>query len=126
MSRATLPPLLSRLALAAGLLLLLGAVVWVVDSWVRRPADNSGSVADEGEPPPEDPRVVYKGPFRNGRPDVRYVPDRECAECHDKIAGTYARHPMGQSLTPIEAFASPARESPFEALGRRFRIVRED
>jgi len=33
---------------------------------------------------------------------VKYVGDTACIGCHAQIADTYARHPMGRSLAPIE------------------------
>ena len=35
--------------------------------------------------------------YRNTRPEVHYVGDTACAECHDAICGTYHNHPMGRS-----------------------------
>lgn len=46
----------------------------------------------------EDPRVTSSTPFLNVRPDVKYVGDAACADCHKAIAEHYARHPMGRSM----------------------------
>jgi len=35
--------------------------------------------------------------YRNTLPEVHYVGDKACAECHDAICGTYHNHPMGRS-----------------------------
>ncbi|HZY90674.1 MAG TPA: hypothetical protein VFE78_37975, partial [Gemmataceae bacterium] len=69
------------------LLLAAGGLLWLL--LARR--------AKDGPPRAEspDPRLAYAGPFRNVRPDVGYVPDARCAECHEKIAAAYAAHPMG-------------------------------
>lgn len=42
-------------------------------------------------------------PWKNARPDVKYVGDAACVRCHGEIAGTFGRHPMGRSLAPIES-----------------------
>ena len=42
----------------------------------------------------------------------RYVGDAACTRCHATIAESFARHPMGRSLTPIDRFA-PAGANPF-------------
>jgi len=39
--------------------------------------------------------------YRNVRPGVNYVGDDACAACHDAIAESYRKHPMGRSFTPI-------------------------
>jgi hypothetical protein len=73
-----------------------------------------------------DPRREYAGPFRNVSPDVHYVPDNRCAECHEAIAASYARHPMGRSFfATARAPAPPAGErqnNPFRAFGERFLV----
>jgi hypothetical protein len=61
-----------------------------------------------------DPRLTYDTPFRNVRPDVQYVGDRVCAECHADVAATFAKHPMGRSLAPESRIAAT------EPLGREF------
>jgi tetratricopeptide (TPR) repeat protein len=96
---------------------LLGVLLW------RRGKDD----APRAELP--DPRVAYAGPFRNVRPEVRYVPDARCAECHEKIAAAYAEHPMGRSLFPVAQAPAPPtgpeRHNPFEAFGSRFRVEKD-
>jgi hypothetical protein len=87
-----------------------------------------GRRGGDGAPPDRrpDPRLTYQGPFRNIHPDVRYVPDARCAECHEEIAASFARHPMGRSLFPTaQAPAPPAgarQNNPFEAFGSQFRV----
>jgi hypothetical protein len=83
--------------------------------------------ATVGEP---DPRRTYAGPYRNINPDVRYVGDAQCVGCHDEIAKSYARHPMGRSLVPAADLAgrqryTPDTHNPFDALGRQFRAERQ-
>jgi hypothetical protein len=76
-----------------------------------------------------DPRLTYQGPFLNVGPDVKFVGDAVCAECHADIAAAYRRHPMGRSLLPIAQAVSPPEDlrhhNPFVALGREFRIERD-
>ncbi len=107
------------LALTAAALLAGGGVVCFL-LLRAAPRDPDGAHA------PPDPRRQYAGPFRNVAPEVRYVPDAQCKECHPAIAAAYARHPMGRSLFAVpEAPAPPAdpqHNSPFRALGERFLV----
>jgi predicted CXXCH cytochrome family protein len=109
-------------AAAAVLLALLAAWKW----WPRttdKPEPARRSVAD-------DPRLTFATPYRNVRPDVKYVGDAACAGCHPALARTFRQHPMGQSLALVAA-ASPlerydeAAHNPFEASGFRYRVERE-
>ncbi len=43
-----------------------------------------------------------RSPDEQVRMEVKYVGDTACVGCHAQIADTYARHPMGRSLAPIE------------------------
>ncbi len=77
-----------------------------------------------------DPRRTYAGPYRNIDPDIHYVGDATCATCHEKIAASYARHPMGRSLVPAADLLDhqrygPETKNPFTALGRCFEVVRQ-
>jgi predicted CXXCH cytochrome family protein len=91
-----------------------------------------GSTAPPGPAPrpAADPRLTFATPYRNVRPEVRYVGDAACADCHPKHARTYRQHPMGQSLAPVAA-ASPlerydeAAHNPFRAAGFLYRVERE-
>src|SRR5262245_14049817 len=83
----------------------------------------AASVADE------DPRWAFPTPFRNTRPDVAYVRDGICAECHVDQATDFHKHPMGQSLFPVASVAGLQRydatvRNPFEALGATFEVER--
>jgi predicted CXXCH cytochrome family protein len=114
--------------MAAGVVLLVG--LGVGGAWLARRA-----TADRHDPPaapaqPTDPRRTYAGPYRNVNPDVAYVGDAACAGCHEKIAESYARHPMGRSLVPAADVLNPRQDAadtnnPFTALGRRFRVDRQ-
>src|SRR5262245_14590621 len=52
------------------------------------PVLHTPSPTEAGLPP--DPRLAYKGPFRNVHPDIGYAGDAKCAECHADIADTYS------------------------------------
>jgi predicted CXXCH cytochrome family protein len=100
--------------------MLAGIGLWAVRAW-RRPTPS---------PRPQDPRLLYAGPFQNIHPDVPYVSDDKCSGCHREIALSYAQHPMGRSLVPISQFAGPQRydakaHNPFEALGTLLRVERQ-
>jgi tetratricopeptide (TPR) repeat protein len=77
-----------------------------------------------------DPRLTYRGPFRNVGPEVRYAGDAACATCHPDIAAKYHDHPMGRSLRTIVAAASDQRydkqhHNPFVALDWQFEVRRD-
>jgi hypothetical protein len=72
------------------------------------PAPQAGGDAQHGDtehrdasptpdPLPPDPRLTYPTIFRNVRPEVAYVGDERCAECHSSICDSYHAHPMGRS-----------------------------
>jgi Flp pilus assembly protein TadD len=104
--------------LVAGVVLL--AAGWVI--WRRpRPAN----------PPPaaDDPRLASVVPARNIRPDIGYVGDPACADCHPDIAASYRQHPMGRSTAPEASLAATehyeaAAHNPFEAAGFVFQVER--
>ena len=71
----------------------------------------------------EDPRIAFDSPFRNIRPDVKYLGDASCLDCHQALCTTFHQHPMGRSailagtdnlenLTP-EAM-NPCQVGPYE------------
>jgi predicted CXXCH cytochrome family protein len=117
MKGATHPPARPRrLWLAGGALVLLGVAAAVAAWQWPRPAPPPAAPRDG------DPRLTYASPYRNVRPEVRYVGDESCAECHPGLCDSYHRHPMGRSLGPAvgpsrpksAAELHPAR---FDALG---------
>jgi Flp pilus assembly protein TadD len=68
-------------------------------------------------------------PTAERRPDVAYVGDASCGNCHSRITESYRRHPMGRSLVPASSDTDavsddPAHHNPFEALGSRFLVER--
>ena len=86
-------------------------------------------------PPPaptaqdDDPRLTLPTPFRNVRPDVAYVGDAACRDCHRGVSEAYARHPMSRSLAPVAAMTAVERyeaeaRNPFERLGSHFEVER--
>jgi Tfp pilus assembly protein PilF len=80
-------------------------------------------------PPSNDPRAQYAGPYLNIHPDVAYVGNDRCAECHQEQSVPFRKHPMGRTLLPIAALASKQlydaeHHNPFDALGSRFEIDR--
>jgi Flp pilus assembly protein TadD len=76
-----------------------------------------------------DPRLTFPTPYRNVHPDVKYVGDRACADCHVEQCDSYRHHPMGQALaplaaaTPIERY-DPAARDPFAASGLHYEVRR--
>lgn len=45
----------------------------------------------------EDPRLTFDSPFRNIRPDIKYLGDASCLDCHQALCTTFHQHPMGRS-----------------------------
>jgi hypothetical protein len=114
-------------AVALAALALLGAVSLFL--FGRRPADE-GPSADHSRSYREDPRLTYRGPYRNVHPDVGYVGSDACARCHAEITESYRAHPMGRSLAPAAAVAprqayDALHNNPFLALGLTFRVDRQ-
>lgn len=78
----------------------------------------------------EDPRLTFATPYRNVHPEVNYVGDETCAQCHLDQAEHYRQHPMGRSFTPVARIAAseclePTTHIPFEAFGFQFRVERQ-
>ncbi|MCI0462054.1 MAG: cytochrome c family protein, partial [Gemmataceae bacterium] len=112
------------LALGAGLLLFAVGVV----AWLWRGEQPVPPPAAQ-RPPEDDPRLAYRGSFRNVHPAVKYVGDDACSDCHRGVVQTYRAHPMGRSLQPVAALAElqrygPEVNNPFTALGARQRVER--
>jgi len=127
--RGDLPPPSRRslgiptLAGVVGIAFVVGcAAYWGVRHW------RSAVIVPVVAPPapvPEDPRLSYSGPFQNIHPDVPYVGDAKCAQCHSDIATAYREHPMGRSLLPIPQIEGRLRHDreahdPFDALDTQF------
>src|SRR5688572_3108149 len=99
-----LRPPRSRRAIALFCGLSVVAVAIAVVAWMRKdPRGERPAKSQRGKS--NDQKVVHEqsswdalveaSPYRNVRPDVRYVSDATCAECHGEIAAAYAKHPMG-------------------------------
>ena len=67
--------------------------------WARR--HGRGGLSETGAAGALEHRAWPQSPWKNARLDVDYVGDAACARCHAEIAGTYRRHPMGRSMSPI-------------------------
>lgn len=86
--------------------------------------------ADAGDDPVEDPRVTFSTPFRNVRPEVKYVGDAACANCHREQTRSFHHHPMGRSMATVAEVAPQQRydssvRNPFDALGASYRVDRQ-
>jgi hypothetical protein len=107
----------SRRLLLAAVLMAAGAS-WLITTWRASPRDDIH-------------RLEFGSPYENTRPGVKYVGDAECARCHARIADTYRRHPMGQSLALIRDAASPGADpgkgrSEFEVKGLQYSVERQE
>jgi hypothetical protein len=111
-----------------GLLPVLGLVIVVASlaigfsKWRNRGENN---VVDE------DPRLTFLSPYRNIRPEVKYVGDQACADCHPGQSETFHRHPMGRSFLPVSSIASQERydtktNNPFAQLGFWFQVYQRE
>jgi tetratricopeptide (TPR) repeat protein len=121
-----------RIALVMMLLVGLVAVALLVGFRFLRSARDTDSKPDPEVLAPglaaPDPRLAYVGPFKNIHPDVAYVSDAVCAQCHPREAETYSRHPMARTLMPIDQVEflplDAKAHNPFEAFGQRFQVRR--
>jgi predicted CXXCH cytochrome family protein len=109
-----------RVVLIGSLIVLLG-ILGGFQLWRR----SSGS----NPPPalvPRDPRLTYTGPFRNIHPEVDFVGDAACSECHAEETRSYREHPMGRSMTPVHELLSlldsDGKAASFTASQSRFTV----
>jgi cytochrome c-type biogenesis protein CcmH/NrfG len=115
------PPRRPKFRVVAAALALLGCAAFATWMWLpRRPQPDTA---------PDDPRLTFATPFRNVRPGVGYVGDAVCARCHQEVARTYRRHPMGRSFAPVAQVAREERydgpvHNPFEKFGLHFLVER--
>ncbi|MBX9627543.1 MAG: hypothetical protein K2X82_27325, partial [Gemmataceae bacterium] len=117
--------------LAAGLVLAAGAAAWAFwpSSADAPPPDHAAGPAVDPEPPPPDPRLTFDTPFRNVKPDVRYLGDAACSGCHADIDKSYHQHPMGRSAAvvgdgPAVEKYDPDARNPFAVHGYTLRADR--
>lgn len=92
---------LPRWLLVAGLSVVaigVGFVVWFALQSDPEPAPPTPD-------PPRDPRLVFDTPFRNVKPEVKYVGDAACASCHLPINDSYHHHAMGRSADFVKGGA---------------------
>src|SRR5258706_15334916 len=80
--------------------------------------------------PAPDPRLVYTGPYLNIHPDVKYVGDAACADCHFDQHDSFRHHPMGRSMLTLaeanqRAVETPEHNNRFDKIGTKFRVDRE-
>jgi predicted CXXCH cytochrome family protein len=129
-----------------GSLILLAVAIGVASWYATRPDSPpppDATQSPDSDPHTPDPRLVFDTPFRNVKPEVRYVGDSACARCHAAITRSYHAHPMGRSAelvsraAPVEKYAPSAHTSfsagPFDLRvektpeGARHRVrLRED
>lgn len=116
-----------RSSVVVFLILLGGAAGWAAWYMVLSPKPPE-PVAEVPEPVPDpptpDPRVTFPTPFRNVRPEVRYLGDASCMPCHADVCKKYHTHPMGRSAafagqaSPLEEYTPAAkpvfRSGPYE------------
>ncbi len=112
--------------------MVIGLIVLGYDIFISNPAPQKSEFSD---PPgvnrklPEDPRQTFATPYRNVRPEVKYVGGAVCAKCHAAIAESYRRHPMGRSLTSQKSGLLQERfdevaHNPFQFAGITYRVNR--
>src|SRR5262249_8446184 len=70
---------------AAALVAAASVVAWVYLRSGSAPQPREERTSPPRNAFPPDPRLGYKGPFRNVHPDVRYVGDEKCIDCHEAI-----------------------------------------
>jgi Tfp pilus assembly protein PilF len=110
------------------LLMLAASGLWARRRWA--PRETVPGTEAMSSKIPVDPRLAYDGAFLNIHPDVDFVGDQKCSECHQEKALSYQQHPMGRSLLPISQIASVQRyesetNNPFGALGVLFQVERQ-
>ncbi len=123
------PLLRSRFGLLIAVLALAAAAggVWYA---LVRPASQPSDPGRESAETQPDPRVAFPTPYRNVRPEVRYVGDAACAGCHAEIDRSFHHHPMGRSAefvaraAPIERFDAKAN-NPAVAQGFELKVERD-
>src|SRR5262249_50787423 len=95
-------PLVLTVSLVAGVVLL----GYVAANRALRPAkfasrssskDASSRADIDDEAWYADPRLTCDTPWKNVRPEVKYVGDKICSECHELHSKTFREHPMGRS-----------------------------
>jgi thioredoxin-like negative regulator of GroEL len=115
----------SRIAMVIVVALALVALAVFGWIWLRGGMSRVSPTNEQIARPSADPRLTYVGPFQNVHPDVQYVGDAACAECHPRETEQFHQHPMhltmrkGDQLSSLPTGAIPAT---FAALGREFSV----
>lgn len=109
--------------LGTALVVLVGVVAGAILYWRPDPTPPAPST--------DDPRLSWPTPYRNVRPEVAYVGDAVCSNCHQQIAEKYAKHPMGRSMALMSHEAGhekrgPENNNPFEKFDSRFKVFLRD
>ena len=105
------------------------AVSFAAWDWLRNRTTPTPAPTTKTSARAEDPRRTFPTPYRNVQPQVNYVGDRACADCHASQAKTYREHPMSRSLTAIADTTPPERydnaaHNPFAVPGFRYEVER--
>ena len=107
-------------------LVLLVLVIW--KPWQQTQSTKEITVSDEQiSTSIPDPRLTLPTPYRNVRPNVKYVGDKACAVCHAAHDQHFHTHPMSRSFvslpnaTQIEQFDTSAF-NPFDWGEFRYRV----
>jgi hypothetical protein len=118
------------LLLFAGVVLACAGIATAAWYWTRPDQTPPPPPESKGDSPPPDPRVAFATPFRNVKPEVKYVGDAECARCHRQIAHTFHQHPMGRSAewvgrgpSTVDHAAGP--NNPLTASGYELRVEKK-
>src|SRR6266849_3616922 len=111
-------PMRRTYLISVGLLLTLALCWWYVHRQQRE------MVIETTE---DKPGATFTSPYRNVRPDVAFVGDDACSQCHPTQAETYREHPMGRSLAAVGEVAPSQRydvavHNPFQAVGAFFSV----
>jgi Flp pilus assembly protein TadD len=109
------PPRRSRRRwwLLLGLVILAAASAWGASVWQRhRPS------------PPRPDQPALPSPLLSTRAGVKYVGTARCAGCHVKEAASYARHPMGRSVSPPDRRlpGQPEAANAFDTAGLHYAV----
>ena len=110
-------------------LLTLGVIVILLLGWWSGWFDSAPvSKPGDTDTPSPDPRLAYKGPFKNIHPDVKYVGDAVCAQCHYGHATGFHAHPMGQSIRKTSLMLNEPhfkKDVSFDKIGATWTMDRE-
>src|SRR6266404_2420736 len=95
-----------RLLILPVLLAVIGASAWLIWKWTRPAVTASPATRPVAT---TDPRLTYSTPYRNVRPEVKYLGDEVCARCHPTQTSSYRQHPMARSMSLVSKAAPVER-----------------